>query len=465
MLKDSTSRWRAWVVVALVFLFMLINFADKAVIGLAAVPMMRDLGLTPEQLGLVGSSFFVLFSISGIVFGFVANRVKTKWLLAILSIVWAAVQFPLVGAVSFPLLIACRVLLGAGEGPAYALAIHATYKWFDNSRRNIPTAIVQQGANMGMLVAGPCLTWLMIHYDWHAAFLALGVVGAIWTTLWLLFGAEGTVDESSQQDVADASPRSTSVSAPARANARLPVRVPYRALMSDPTLIGIFLLSFAGFLVLSLCFTWFPAYLRLGLGYSATDAGWLFSVIVGAAIPASLVMSWFSQYLFGKGVSSRASRGFVTSGAIALTAFAFLCTTTDISAPLKIVCLTLGAGFGQLIFLFGPLMIGEVTPPAQRGAWLAINNSVATLAGFVAPALMGRFVGAAHSRAAGFEHGFLLLGSVLVVASVAAFWLIHPERSMRRLSGIAAFAALGDSRERSDIDQPACLPDEATGAG
>ncbi|CAG4898473.1 MFS transporter [Paraburkholderia saeva] len=458
MLKESNRRWRAWVVVVLVFLFMLINFADKAVIGLAAVPMMHDLGLTPGQLGLVGSSFFVLFSISGIVFGFVANRVKTKWLLAILSAVWALVQFPLVGAVSFPLLIACRVLLGAGEGPAYALAIHATYKWFDNSRRSIPTAIVQQGANMGMLVAGPCLTWLMIHYDWHAAFLALGIVGAIWTTLWLVFGAEGTVDEPSGQEAADAS----SCIASARASAQVPARVPYRALMSDPTLVGIFLLSFAGFLVLSLCFTWFPAYLRLGLGYSATDAGWLFSLIVGAAIPASLVMSWFSQYLFSKGVSSRASRGFVTSGAIALTGIAFLLTTTDISAPLKIVCLTLGAGFGQLIFLFGPLMIGEVTPPAQRGAWLAINNSVATLAGFVAPALMGLFVGAAHSRAPGFEHGFLFLGSVLVVASVAAFWLIHPERSMRRLCDIAASR---NSREYSDVSPPACMPDEVTGAG
>ncbi|CAG4897518.1 MFS transporter [Paraburkholderia gardini] len=459
MLKESTRRWRAWIVVALVFLFMLINFADKAVIGLAAVPMMHDLGLTPGQLGLVGSSFFVLFSISGIVFGFIANRVKTKWLLAILSIVWAAVQFPLVGAVSFPLLIACRVLLGAGEGPAYALAVHATYKWFDNSRRNIPTAIVQQGANMGMLVAGPCLTWLMIHYDWHAAFLALGVVGAIWTMLWLLLGAEGSVDESSKQDATDA-PHSVSVSA--RAEVCAPARVPYRALMSDPTLVGIFLLSFAGFLALSLCFTWFPAYLRLGLGYSATDAGWLFSVIVGAAIPASLVMSWFSQYLFDKGVSSRASRGFITSGAIALTGLTFICMTTGIGAPLKIVCLTLGACFGQLIFLFGPLMIGEVTPPAQRGAWLAINNSIATLAGFVAPALMGRFVGAAHSQAVGFEHGFLFLGSVLVAAGVAALWLIHPERSMRRLRGIAASR---NSRERGDITQPACLPDEATGAG
>ncbi|MEZ0600880.1 MFS transporter [Paraburkholderia sp. IW21] len=427
MFQSIKSR-RAWVVVAMMFLFMMINFADKAVIGLAAVPMMHDLGLSPQQLGLVGSSFFVLFSISGILFGFAANRIKTKWLLLLLSLVWAAVQFPLVGAVSFPLLIACRIVLGAGEGPAFALAIHATYKWFGNSKRNIPTAIVQQGANVGMLVAGPCLTWLMIHYDWHSAFLALGIVGVIWTVLWLLFGAEGTVDEH---------PPELAATAPLTDNAR----VPYRALIADRTLFGTFVLSFVGYLVLSLCFTWFPAYLRLGLGYSATEAGWLFSVIVGASIPASLAMSWFSQYLFSKGVSSRVSRGFMTSGAITLTGLAFFCTTMDFSAPMKIVCLTVGAGLGQMIFLFGPLMIGEVTPPRQRGAWLAINNSAATLAGLIAPALMGRFVGAAHSRAIGFEHGFLFLASILLVAGVAGFCLINPEKSMRRLRSLAVLNA------------------------
>lgn len=51
--------------------------------------------------GLVGSSFFVLFSISGVLFGFAANRIKTKWLLMLLSLAWAAAQFPLVGTMSF----------------------------------------------------------------------------------------------------------------------------------------------------------------------------------------------------------------------------------------------------------------------------------------------------------------------------------------------------------------------------
>jgi hypothetical protein len=48
------------------FLYMLVNFADKAVVGLAAVPIMQELELTPKQFGLVGSSFFFLFSLSAI---------------------------------------------------------------------------------------------------------------------------------------------------------------------------------------------------------------------------------------------------------------------------------------------------------------------------------------------------------------------------------------------------------------
>src|SRR5215469_2512731 len=71
----------AWLIVALLFSFMLINFADKAVIGIAAVPIMRDLQLGPRQFGLVGSSFFLLFSVSAIVTGFIVNRVQTRWAL------------------------------------------------------------------------------------------------------------------------------------------------------------------------------------------------------------------------------------------------------------------------------------------------------------------------------------------------------------------------------------------------
>ena len=44
----------AWKITFLLFLFMLVNFADKVVVGLAGAPIMEELKLTPEQFGVLG---------------------------------------------------------------------------------------------------------------------------------------------------------------------------------------------------------------------------------------------------------------------------------------------------------------------------------------------------------------------------------------------------------------------------
>jgi MFS family permease len=79
----------SWLMVALLFLFMLVNFADKAVIGIAAVPMMQELQLSPREFGLIGSSFFLLFPVSAVITGFIVNRVETRWALLVMALVWA----------------------------------------------------------------------------------------------------------------------------------------------------------------------------------------------------------------------------------------------------------------------------------------------------------------------------------------------------------------------------------------
>ena len=86
---------RAWTMVALVFLFMVINFADKAVVGLASVPIIDELHLSHAQFGLLGSAFFLLFSVSGVTVGFLANRFSTKTIMGVMGVVWAAALLPM----------------------------------------------------------------------------------------------------------------------------------------------------------------------------------------------------------------------------------------------------------------------------------------------------------------------------------------------------------------------------------
>jgi MFS transporter, ACS family, D-galactonate transporter len=217
----------AWGMTALLLLFMLINFADKVVVGLAAQPIMAELKLSPEQFGLLGSSFFFLFAISGVVVGFITNRVQTRHTLLVMAIIWSVVQFPMLGTVTLEMLIACRIILGAGEGPAAPVALHSIYKWFPDPLRGVPTAIIAQGSALGVIIAVPSLNWIIVTYSWHWAFGALGVAGLAWVVLWLIFGREGTL-----------------VDQPAHAAEGTVERVPYRHLLTCPSIVAT---CFAGF--------------------------------------------------------------------------------------------------------------------------------------------------------------------------------------------------------------------------
>src|SRR5579862_8298633 len=94
-----------------------INFADRAVIGLAGPAIIADMHLSAAQWGLVGSSFFLLFSLSSLVVTSWSDFVGTRKILALLAVAWSLVQLSTLVITSFLPLIIARIMLGAGEGP------------------------------------------------------------------------------------------------------------------------------------------------------------------------------------------------------------------------------------------------------------------------------------------------------------------------------------------------------------
>ena len=280
----------AWKITFLLFLFMLVNFADKIVVGLAGVPIMTELKLEPEQFGLLGSSFFFLFSISAIVVGFIVNRIATRWVLLVLAAIWALAQFPMVGTVGFTTLLICRVILGAGEGPAVSVAVHSVYKWFPDEKRTLPTAILSQGSAFGVILAVPALNWVIVNYSWHYAFGALGVVGLMWVVAWLILGKEGPLVQTVAMAAADP-------------------RIPYFQLLTSRTFVGCCAATFGAYWALSLGLTWFTPFIVKGLGFSQQDAGWISILpwVFGAVVV--LLTGWISQVLMARGVSTRGARG------------------------------------------------------------------------------------------------------------------------------------------------------------
>jgi len=409
------DRREAWLVVALLFLFMVINFADKAVIGIAAVPIMQELGLSPSEFGLIGSSFFLLFSASAVVTGFVANRVQTRWLLLVMGVIWALTQFPMIGTVGFTTVVACRVALGAGEGPAYPVALHAAYKWFPNELRTLPTAIVAQGGGVGVMVALPLLNWVIVRFSWHWAFGVLGFVGFIWVAAWLALGGEGPLTAAATRE---GSPSAN--------------RIAYTKLLLSPTILSSWVAGFGAYWGLSQALSWQGAFLIKGLGFAQGSIGLLGALPAGVSVVMVIAAGWLSQRLLAQGVSSRVARGLFGGACVALGGAALAVMPYVPNISLKIALTTIGVALPSVIYVISNAIVAEITPTAQRGALLAIGTAVSTSAGILAPYVMGSVLERAATPLSGFNTGFMICGVIMLTGGIIGMALMRPEREAIR---------------------------------
>jgi len=410
---------RAWSITALIAILMVINFLDKVVLGLVSVPMMDELQLTPVQFGLIGGSLHWFYAVAAVAGGFLANRVAARWILFGMALLWSAVQLPIFAAQSIWVIIACRVLLGIGEGPATPVATHAVYKWFPDKKRSLPVALVHQGSALGLLAGGLLIPFVTSHWGWRANFVVLAVIGFIWAGLWLLFGAEGNYDERATAN---------------ETTGTLDKTIPYRRLFTDPTVIGNYLSHFGAYWILAVILTWLPAYLQKGLGYPPADAGKLFALFILITMPIGLLLAWASQRLLAKGISSRLARGVFVG--ISLLAAGALLTLLPLSlpGPLKFLLLALGAGLTSVVYSIGPAVLGEIAPVRQRGAVLAVAVVFTSISGFLSPlatgALLQRY---GTTGGLGYEYAFLLAGAITLVFGVIVALTVNPERTRLRL--------------------------------
>lgn len=421
-MQRPAAQKGGWLIVWLLFAFMLVNFADKVVVGLAAVPIMKELGLTPKQFGLVNSSFFFLFSISAIVTGFIVNRIQARWALLTMAAIWAVAQFPMIGSVGLVSLMGCRVVLGAGEGPAYPVALHAAYKFFPNEIRAVPTAVIAQGAALGVVLAIPALDYVIERFTWHWAFGVLGVAGLLWVLAWAVLGSEGTLGTTT-------------------IGARVPIaRVPYPKLLLNGTTLACFATGFGAYWGLALLIGWFTPFLIQGLGFTQGEASWITTLPWAASPFVVVTASWLSERMLGRGVSTRWARGVFGGGGVALGGLALIVMPYLPGAALKIAMIVIGMVVPAVIYVMGHAMVSEYTPVSQRAAMLATNNAIATSAGLIAPYVMGSVVQDAirsgASAAQGYTEGFVICGFVALAGGLIGMVFLRPEHEAMRFAQV-----------------------------
>ncbi|MCX4675306.1 MFS transporter [Streptomyces sp. NBC_01433] len=420
-MPPAPDRRRAWLVTAMIVAFMVVNFADKSVLGLAAVPIMDELHISNSAYGLISSSFFLLFSLSGLIVGFFSSRITSRTLLFAMAMLWAVAQLPVLVVATVPTLVAGRLLLGAAEGPAASMSMHALYKWFPPERRGLPSALQIGGAALGTLIAAPVLTWLITGFGWRSAFAALAVTSVVWSVIWWRVGHDGPYDDTRRPLPETAAPPTA-------------VRLPYRRLLLTGTVLGSVSSAFGASWALSLSHAWLPAYLRTQLGMTAESAATTISAVSGFSLVLLLTVSRLIDALKARGLTSRWSSGALQGTAVcvagtAMASFPFV----DAPGP-RLLLIGVAFGCTAVAIPLHYMTTAEVVPTAQRGAVFGIVAATGTLPGLIAPSLTGHLIDASATQAAGYRAAFLVTAVVMVVAGAFAVAAIRPEHDARRLA-------------------------------
>jgi MFS family permease len=190
---------------ALLTLAYTFNFLDRTLIYILFTPIKAELGLGELQLALLGSTSFVLFyTLLGVPFGRLADRVNRVHMIAAGLTLWS-VASGLTGFMdSFAGLFICRVLVGVGEATLGPAAISLLADSFPADRRANANAIYAAGVPLGAALAMFGGGAAGQAWGWRGAFFALGFPGVLLAIVLLLAVREPARGSFPSAPVADA---------------------------------------------------------------------------------------------------------------------------------------------------------------------------------------------------------------------------------------------------------------------
>lgn len=445
--SKSKRRKYGWFVAALLTVLMMLNWADKAVIGLAAVPIMQDLDITPQQLGMVSSGMFLAFTLTQLLVAPLTTKFKTKPMILLMCIIWSVAQVPVVAFMTLPALWVSRLLLGIGEGPYAPVAMHAVFKWFPRQKGATPAALTSSGVTLGIVAFAPVLAFVIVTFGWKVAFAGLAVCGVAFAVLWTVVGKEGPyesleaereIDGITDQDLARGS------------EIAVETHVPFFKTILNPSWFFAVLVSFFGYWTFSLAMTWGPAYFETVLGYSRGAAGSLIALPALWGFICTVGLSNITERLDLKGVPTKKARAQVVGLAGLLSGMSLLISTLVQQPALALVFLILGFGTAPALFAVTYLIVGELTSIRQRPAHLNVANAGLSLGGIVAPSVGGILVGTAITPAQGYIQAFQLTGALTALAAVGCMFFVNQQRERRKLGLVKENPIRTESHHRTD---------------
>ena len=367
----DSPRYRL-VVLAMLVLVYTFNFIDRQIVGILAVPIKADLGLTDTQLGLMGGLAFALFYTAlGIPIAMLADRRNRTTIMTVALLLWSALTAACGFAQNFWQLFLARLGVGVGEAGGVAPAYSLVADYFPPHQRARALGVysfgVPIGSALGIVFGGFIAHWI----DWRTAFIVVGGAGVLIAPVFKYVVRE---------------PQRGRFDGVRGAGSPASFREVMRVLFTKRAFWGISFGASASSMMGYGLFFWLPSFFVRSHGMSLVQA----SVYYGAILLVGGISGiWLGGWLADRfGAARRRAYALIPAIAFIATVPFFIGAVTSTSLVVSFVLFLVPTALG-LVWL-GPVLsaIQHIVPPGMRATasaiFLFVNNLIGIGLGSVA---------------------------------------------------------------------------------
>jgi MFS family permease len=398
----STGRW---IMIALLFTAILVNYIDRGNLSIVALPLMQDFRMSPVAMGTLLSAFFWSYTLLQIPAGWMVDRFGLKWTYGAAFLLWSLASAAVGFAGSFAQILALRVLLGVGEAAAQPASLAYIRRSFPEDRQGLPTAVYLSGMMIGPAVGAFCGAALLASIGWRLLFILTGAGALVWLLPWAWLAPAGAT--------------------PIAARDRAATGPGLRVLLLRPTIWGIAIGAFFYSYFWYFCLTWLPTYLVMARNLSFLKMGTFTALPLLVTAAVSMTSARVAdQVIARRGHPITVRKFFVGAGFLLGSSLAFTPALRSTESVFALLVLSL---FGVGVAGANYWALTEAASPANLiGRVIGVQNTIANAAGICAPVITGFVV----ARTKSFDLALVIAGAAMVVAAACFLFLVR-EKDVR----------------------------------
>ena len=359
------------------------NFIDRNIIGVLAVPIRTEFGLSDTALSTLGVAFGIFYAVIAIPIAWLADRKSRVTIISVSVALWSLFTAACGLVQGYSQLVVARMGVAVGEAGGIAPSYSLISDYYPREKRSRALAFYSLGIPIGSALGVFFGGWLASHLSWRSAFVIVGLLGlpaALLIKFLIPEPARGRFDVAPPAEV--------------------PVSGAFQALARTPSF---WLLSFGAasgsILGYGLIF-WLPSFFNRSFGLPLDQVGWFYGsiVLVGGGLG-----TWLGGW-FGDRIGSSRPGGYAL-----IPAVCFLITAPTFALGLFAPNLTVAwilFTIGQMLALawLGPVItaVQHIVVPSMRAtasaSFLFINNLIGIAFGIYFLGWMSDAMKAAHGE-------------------------------------------------------------------